>query len=895
MIEESKIDGELVSKEPKIELECYISPENSQVIGTESEIDDCSNNEQVFNKLGDHNENIIHNFDQIKVFSRSNMEQVNSQYLYLTTTASSSDQVIDHCNPAFPIKELEECKKSKNESNPNLNDVKTYENAKNLIKFKIEKFNSVIKEDKEKRKVIVEWLNNNEWSCKQWSCKKFGKEGAAKRAIQFLEKIHGTTINCLPEGFYSTLLKIGSLEGSKSSYSRRKSADYSEKNANKRSKVNQYTGIQELDSSLTSSSPFKCHQNQNFHEPQMVNLIQKIMLLFSSLDTNSFELKEKFICGQTKIQESRELQWEKLNLNCRRQLRKLILENTINKKFSFKEYGLLLDQASQMLGINQTENDEYHSEDRTIFDSILGVKTVKEVLNKTVKSDLQLFYAIKDILQIIKMSEEGVVENKNSEISSSYWNNLIENGSRINDDLQYLLEGGLAGYSSVTCSNYGNGFFQFNCKHNSSFNERINFNKMINHKNSCMNLLHTNIQENGYRSVYPTYNERRIATRLQGKVQNLDNCEFTGVSSQKLLETNSILSDSIPVNEYQIEASEAEHQSVKMSNGIYTLLDMKYRVKGGQSREILCDMLGNNKVYHDENVNNNVNSENENQFSEKKIRKRRSNYYPENNRKVQRLNPEKQELKKSTIEWWKKPRGWKVTYYKEGQKYSQIFRVSLNSTNIERESQYKLAYNFYLSTREEGKEEVQTNNENDNVINNGNGINTIFCENMMNNVTEKLASSNFLYNIPNIINTSNLIQMLNTNINPRNIISSNAPLIGNILPLNYCLTSLFRSFNPPLYGIGINGGSNIQSDEGYNHLSMENHARAYPSTQISCQPYTPFISSINPFIIPVFPSLIQNLNLIQQNNNNVNTEWNEFPVGSTELPPNSNIINNKIE
>lgn len=884
MIGESKIDQKLTSKESITELKYCIDVENSQKIGIKSEIN-----------YEFHNEHFTKNFDQIQTFSNSNMEQINSHYLYLTTTASSSDQIIDHSNPAFPIKEFEDYRKSRIESNLDLNDIQKSENNKNLIELKVPNFNSIIKEDKEKRKVIVEWLNNNEWSCKQWSCKKFGKEGAAKRAIQFLEKIHGTTIDCLPEGFYSTLLKIGSLEGNKSSYSRRKSANYFEKNANKKkSKAIQDTETQKLDLSLISS--FKFDQIQNFHQPQIINLIQKIMLLLSPLESNFFKLKKNPTCNQPKIHENNQLEWELLHYNCRRLLRKLVLENTKNKKFLLNEYDLLLNQANQILGVNQadTDSDTYQLVTKVIFDSIFSVKTVKEVLNKTVKSDLQLYYSIKDIIQIIKMNEEKVINDQNYQVNSNYWDKVIENTSRLNDDLNYLLKGGLPGYSSVTCSNYGNGFFHFNCKNNPNFNSKISSNAVINHKKSCMNSMHESIQENGYRLVYSNY-ERRIATRLQGKVQNLENCEFTDSSSQKLLDNSSILSDNITINKYNIDNCETDCQSMQMSNGIYTLLDIKYGIKGGQSKMIFSDILKSKKLHYDENINNN--NENDNQILEKKIRKRKSTLDLDNNRKIQRLNQEKVKLQKSKIEWWKKPRGWKVTYYKEGKKYSQIFRVSLNSTNIERESQYKFAYNFYLSTCQEKKEEIEINKENDNLINSANGINTILCDNTSNSATEKLVSSNFLYNIPNIINTPNLIQMLSKNINSRNITPNNATSIGNIFPLNYCLPSLFSGYNHPLYGIGINNDSNTQNDQGYTHSNMENRTMTCSSTQIPYQTYTPFIPAINPFIIPVFPSLMQNLSLNQHknSNNSTNTEWNEFPINTKELTLNSNITNIKNE
>lgn len=892
MIGESKIDDELVSKEQLIIVSEYCDTvENSKQAGVKSEIEDEFHSKLVYHKLKNNSENIIQNFDQIQGFSPHNMDQVNSKNYYLTTTASSSDQVIDFCNPAFPIREFEEHKKSNVESNSHLNEIQAHENDKNSINLKMNKFNSVIKEDKEKRKVIVEWLNNNEWSCKQWSCKKFGKEGAAKRAIQFLEKIHGATINCLPEGFYSTLLEIGSIESSKSTYSKRKTADCSNKNLNKNSKV-----VQETEYYKFSDPSLKFCSIQSSHEHKTVDLIQKIMLLFSSIDSDFFNQLEEY--------NSEHFEWEKLHSSCRKQLRNLVLEYTSNKKFTIDEYDLLFSQATQILGVNQAGSNDYNFLLRGIFDSILGVKTVKEVLNKTTRRELQHLYAVNDIIQIINMAGVEEIGTQKNEFNLNQWNKIIENASRINDDLNYLSEGGLAGHSPIACTNYGNGFFQFNSKNVLNSNSKVCLNTMINHKKSCMNLLHTDIQDNGYRSVYPNYNEkRRIATRLQGKVQTLENCECSGISSSKLLESNSNLKDNLEFNQDQIETSKGGQYCMQMSNGIYTLLDIKYGIKGGQSKEILCDMLRNNKVYYDKNkdngdFNNNENlnynrkyfytDENQNQVLEKKmIKKRKSNNDSENASKIQRLDHEKLDLQKSKIEWWKKPRGWKVTYFKQGQKLSQIFRVSLNSTNMERESQYKQAYSFYLSTQEENKKKgIQTNNENDNTINTLSfEVKNINDSSHIENGTEDLASSNFIYGIPNIFHGSNLIQMFNTNLNSRSIVSNNAPIFGNILPLNFCIPPLFGSCNPPFYGIGMNNSSNMQNDQGYNQLSMENHARVYSSTQLPYQAYSPFIPSINPFMMPIFPSLIQN-------NTNLNTEWSNYTGNSKDLTSNVNIVNN---
>ena len=137
MIGESKIDDELLSKEQLIIVSEYCDTvENSKQAGVKTEIEDEFHSELVYHKLKN-GENIIQNFDQIQEFSPHNMDQVNSKNYYLTTTASSSDQVIDYCNPAFPIREFEEHKKSNVEPNSHLNEIQAHENDKNSINLKI--------------------------------------------------------------------------------------------------------------------------------------------------------------------------------------------------------------------------------------------------------------------------------------------------------------------------------------------------------------------------------------------------------------------------------------------------------------------------------------------------------------------------------------------------------------------------------------------------------------------------------------------------------------------------------------------------------------------------------------------------------------------------------------
>lgn len=890
MLSESKMESERCAP--------VISPLET---GFMSEADDQFPDELILTKFVSSREKAMQSLDQIQAFPRPSTEAINPpQYLYLTTTASSSDQVIDNSAPAFPIKEFEDFKKPNKalEPNPEPDKVQTCEDGLTLNTLKTERFNSVIKEDKEKRKVIVEWVNNNEWSCKQWSCKKFGKEGAAKRAIQFLEKIHGITISCLPEGYYSTLLELGSLESSSkpAHSSRRGSTNCSDKGASKkRSKAIQSIRAQRSDSPPplgSSPDPWspKLHQG---HESQTVNLIQKIMLLFSPLDSDFFETKEEAVFDRARSHKNEQFDWERLHSNCRRQLRRLVLDSTRNKRFLLDEYSLLLSQVTHTPGIvefEQTEGNHYQFVDKCLLDSLLGVKTVRDVLNKTVRSELKLYYAAKDIMQIISegQGEDELAGFQASGAELTHWDKLIESGSRINDDLQCLLEGGLPGHSSLVCSNYGNGFFQFNGGELSSSISKASFNAMINHKRSCMNLVHIDIQGNGYRCLFPNYNERRrIATRLQGKTQGPESCEFAGISPSKLSEMHSTLRDN-----NNIGLSEGRHvgsgiggkMCMQMLNGIYTLLDLKYRVKGGQSKEILCDVFRGGRLCYEYKRKSygTGNFEGQRDSEGKTVRKRRLVTDSGGGGKMQRLDQEKAELRKSRIEWWKKPRGWKVTYYnKEGDKCCQIFRVSLNSSSIERESQYRLAYSFYLSTQHEAKEGgemrvesremmegedlVGANNENSNTINGGN----ITCGAGIENTVH----SNFMYGggVPGIFNAVNLMQMLSTGIQPRGFLASNnVPVIGNLLALNYCFPGVLGGCNAPLFGVGVSSGpsSMVQGDhQAFNHLGLESHAGVVPPcVQKPYQPYTAFLPPMHPFMMPMFPSLMQGFSLNQHQN-----------------------------
>ncbi|KAJ1607391.1 hypothetical protein OIY81_2944 [Cryptosporidium canis] len=894
---ESKTDQEFALKDSNIEPECFIPALSPREAGSVFGEDGHFPAEMAPNQLTACRDKTMHNFDQVQSFSRPNIEPTNPQYLYLTTTASSSDQIIDHTAPAFPI---EDFKKSKAEPGLESIGVQASDDGLTSNPFKIEKFNSVIKEDKEKRKVIVEWINNNEWSCKQWSCKKFGKEGAAKRAIQFLEKIHGTTISCLPEGFYSTLLHIGSIEGSKSTYSRRKSTGLSERSvARKRSKstANMESKTEDLFlEPLGGSLSVGGHSLQEKHDPQTVHLIQKIMFLLSPLEPDSLETKQ---VAKSSVSESRSgepLGHEKLHSNCRRQLRSLVLENVKSKRFVLDEYRSVLSRAAHVPDLEFPEDGHDQLVHRDVFDALLGVKTVRDILNKTVRSDLKLLYAAKDIMQIIRLGGEESTCIQ-AEDGLAHWDRLIESGSRISDDLQYLSEGGLPGYSAVACSSYGSGFFQFSSQHGQGLHSAVN------HRRSCMNPVHIDIQDHGYKSLYTSLHERRrIATRLQGKTQSHESCELSPNLSSKLLEGRSAPVDRAILEEgHHSGTAGGASNCMQMSSGVYTMLDIKYGVKGGQSKRILSDTLAGHRVGYDSGVDTSASGGSSGhgsvscaaldyqgcELDSRTVRKRRSAHESGNSIKVQRLSHERPELQKSKIEWWKKPRGWKVTYYREGQKCSQIFRVSLNSSCIERESQYKLAYSFYLSTQQDVKEEVGLNSENSHTI----SYNSLVNHEM--GAESVVMPPLSLNGIPNLLNTVNLMQMFNANPNSRGILPSNVPVVGNIIPFNYCLPALFGGCSPLLFGVGLNNSAAVQGDEGLSHPGVENHAGGCSSTQKPYQAYTTLIQPVNPFIMPVFPPILQNPGLSQHPGPAMsNMSWLGCPNSGQVLQTSSEMASN---
>ncbi|KAF7455763.1 AP2 domain protein [Cryptosporidium felis] len=849
----------------------------------------------------------IKSFEQVCTLISSGSGPACSCVLHSTTTASSSDQMADQSNPAFPIKEFEEHRRSRTDSAPEEGVSKS---SKDADKLDIGKLNSVIREDKEKRKVIVEWLNNNEICCKQWSCKKFGKEGAARRAIQFLEKIHGISIKCIPEGFYSTLLEIGSLEGRKSACTKKKAQLSGEKRPYRRRPkilLEDSPTAPSVDHENGSSCQGKSLSQKGHFEAQCFDLVQKIMLLFSSLDASFFEEKiAKRKPGDSHCP-NREFS---LHSNCRKQLRKVVLEATSNKKFALNEYRFLLNEIAlapqdgfghSLEGLNCLEVLENSldtnpgSSSKPCFDSLFGIKSVKDILNKTVRNDLQTLYALKDIAQIINATEGAAFLPLSDPelVDTSIWDDLIRNESRINDDLHYLSEGGLPGYSSVSSSAYGDGFFHFSSKNPFGKQGIFALNPFINHKKSCMNIFHEEIQDNGPKAASSLTERRRIATRLQGRSQNLGNGgELGRLSCSKSPEDAK-------------QASQGEHhfndenvntnnlsKKTQMESAVFTLLDIKYNIKGGQSKQALLDTISIKNlegsvsgVQEDGSALHalqNANSSRKRKTYQERQESTNRDYagtegLPESNRqghpddlhhKIQKFLENGKELESSKIEWWKKPRGWKVSYFKDNQRHSQIFKVSLNSSFAERETQYKLAYSFFLSTLEgrqigaglpaKMREEAGPGDE----AVNGNGPghpvdnfpknpwtgqkNASFDLNGCPAVGFPGLSCNFGAGVGPQVANSGLAQ--GGSIPPQAAV----PLFGSFVPFS-CFLPLYGGFppHPPLFGFGLN--CPIQKDENQSLPGLEPPSSAFPQTLTSpFQTYLPFLPPVQQIPVPLF-------------------------------------------
>ncbi|KAH8738846.1 hypothetical protein FG386_002301 [Cryptosporidium ryanae] len=778
------------------------------------------------------------------VYSYRNPDLFHSQCFYSTTSNQMNSRFVS----VFQIKQ-----------DSNDVDLEKSDSCENKTKevegrLDISKYNSVIKEDKEKRKVILEWYRNNELFSKQWSCKKFGKEGAAKRAIQFLEKIHGISVNCFPDGYYSTLIEIGSLKDRSSDIKKQSVLLHSrEKRKYKRKAKNQTILLVEdnenKNSNICEMSNVKTVGNLN---KEFVLLIQRMMLLFLSLDTNNIHNNSDL----TRERDKGELR-DNLHLNCRKLLRKIHQRSVSNHNFTFNykydsqqiskyenDQTTVLNASQDSLDLPKGSNIDYfnnNSNQNNCYNSLTGIRNVKDILQKTTRKDIQINNSIEDIKKIINSSEQ-ISSDFNGSIDSFLWDELIKNGSRINDDLHYLSEGGFPGNTSVCYSKYGDGHFRFNRGGILSYtNEQLeNSLKLINHSRSCLNYIHVETERNGNKSM--TRFEKRI-TRLQGRFNCNNNTSINesqnNVYDEKNTNSNANFVDDITDNHLEIE------------NATYTLLDMRYGLNNFRSKDVLINDLSKIEIVNEKkrkiNLINTLDEIRDGISIDKK------NKISKKDSQVEPRKEDCDEESNSTLEWWKKPRGWKVSYYRGKHKYSKIFRVSLNSSGSERESQYKLAYEFFLSTQ--NRKKLSCINENTNT------------QNISTSDTNKLNIG-----IDGIMEKSN-----NSIVN--NCGDNRLPFVFNymgipqfngnfISPFNYCMPFLNYS---PQFGIGtqsicnqVNNNENTTSNitntielQNSNNSSIQRNLDSYSNNK-------PISSSLpfNPphFFQPFFPPFLPNIN-----------------------------------
>ncbi|KAH7647265.1 hypothetical protein FG379_002408 [Cryptosporidium bovis] len=809
---------------------------------------------------------------------------LHSQCLY---SATGNNQITDYLAHAVQKREFENSLEIKTNSDDiNAENVDFCKKMAKGIeeKLDISKYNSVIKEDKVKRKVILEWYRNNELFSKQWSCKKFGKEGAAKRAIQFLEKIHGISVKCFPGGYYSTLIEIGSLKDKNQDPKKQHVLFHTKEKRKYKKRLKTETMIYENsnDNNNTNTYDEPHLKNENYLNEEHALLIQRMMLFFLSVDIDNAHNNCNLIKEKCKVIKNDGGQLRNnLHLNCRKLFRNVYQELLssqnfyCNYKYNYQTTEYQNDPTQVRLSLYKDDNniDYLNSNNQTncysYCNSLVGIRNVKDILQKTTRRDIQINNSIEDIKKIISTSENNSNNDPDNTIDHFLWEELIKNGSRINDDLQYLSEGGLPGNTSVCLSKYGDGNFRFNrcgilsCSNDEQLEDLF---KLIDHNRSCLNLIHIEIERNGTK-IMPRF-EKRI-TRLQGK--------FNGHNNHVYDEKNAINSN----------CDNLVDDNLEMENAIYTLLDMRYGLNNLRSKDVLIDLIDIN-----ENINSQanelsrvnvvhtkkrkINSNNILDESGGNILKDRKNKIIKKDSEIE-SNYDVSEYSKSTLEWWKKPRGWKVSYYRGKQKYSQIFKVSLNSTSSERESQYKLAYEFFLSTK---NKELPYTNENTNTQN----VTTSNIDQL--NVGPDRISDNSMVKF----NTNN-----NNNNTEKNYCNNGLPFLfnymsipqfnGNVIPpFNYCMS--FLGYSPQL-GIGtqsfcnqLNNNENTSNnivnmmDSQNTNISLiqqNSGSLLYNSTASNNKSSTTAPLSFNPHLFqPFFSPLFANINYQNMLMNNIN-------------------------
>ncbi|KAL7068425.1 hypothetical protein ACR3K2_11470 [Cryptosporidium serpentis] len=769
------------------------------------------------------------------LYVQSMSKRTHSPVNVCTTTTCSSDIYSDTNIPAFPIKDNYGSIDLKGEGRNNANEKQMGH---------INDLNAVIREDKEKRKVIVEWYNNNELCSKQWSCKKFGKEGAAKRALQFLERMHGIPILCTKQGFYPTLFGIGlsdkavNLEGEKEiKYSRKrrkkeKTCDMSDSSA--KADINKEEFLLSLEKLLLYTSVDGEEQIYNFNTDKIPN---------NNSTIDDYSLQDGDNNTLERYKTVNKVNLLNFSLNKRLIFRKLLNDIITNKEFSLDEI------------INTQHDFDNDTNCKNDFKSLFNIKTVRELLQKTVRNKVQHDYTMKDLKLILGTIDSGICqpiinngdeyETENSYCNQS-WNNAISTVSRLSDDLYYLSNGSHPGYTLTKSSTFGSGYYRSNQKSISNTNEYCIDNMLLNYEDT----------EKNKEKVHPNVDIRRV-TRQKGKTDKIKRY----ISEIK--------------NEQNKSCFIEDHNQVE--NAICTLLDIKYKVNNGKVKQVFkdlyinSDLIGSCSLLRVSNLRKNIDKPLilDNQIIYKEYKRKRKNNIEYERSCITNIGTKSKSLKKrvnlenkqiignigeSSIEWSIKPRGWKVSYYRDENKSYEIFKIPLNLSYEEQEMQYKRAYKFYQSTMSSNDTFKNDNCQyvgDFNKQNTGNNeishINTSYYDpNLFNNIPIQFALPNYSL-IHQFFNTNNIYNKDKSDLLTNFNFSSN-DLSGTS---NLITKELLETFNNPIYNPNL-----------LQYFPFVNYPFGF-----MVNPHTifPNLTSYNPFI---FNELMKNIN---RNFNQVNT------------------------
>ncbi|EEA06131.1 uncharacterized protein CMU_018880 [Cryptosporidium muris RN66] len=753
----------------------------------------------------------------------------------ICTTTCSSDIYSDINIPAFPIKD--------NDGGIHLKEENRNDANKKQVRH-INGLNAVIREDKEKRKVIVEWYNNNELCSKQWSCKKFGKEGAAKRALQFLERMHGIPILCTKQGFYPTLFGIGlsdkavNVEGEKEiKYPRKrrkkeKTCDISDSSA--KVDINKGEFLLSLEKLLLYTSFDGEEQICNFNIDKIPNNYNNAINDYNLQDRDNNTLERYKTINRVNLLN--------FSLNKRLIFRKLLNDIITNKEFSLDE--IINTQ-------NDFDNDiNYKNDSKSLF----NIKTVRELLQKTVRNKVQHDYTMEDFKLILGAIDSGICQpiinnSDKCETENIYcnqsWNNAINTVSRLSDDLYYLFNGGHPGYTLTKSPTFGSGYYRSNQKNISNTNEHCVDNMLLNYENTEKN------------KVHPSVDIRRV-TRQKGRTDKI----------KKYI-------SEIKEDEQNRSCFIEDHNQVE--NAICTLLDIKYKVNSGKVKQVFKDLyinpdlIGSCSLLRVSNIRRNIDKPliSDDQIIYKEYKRKRknnieyersciTNVYTKSTSLKKRVNLKNKQIigniGESSIEWSIKPRGWKVSYYKGEHKCYEIFKIPPNLSYEEQEMQYKRAYKFYqltMSSNDTFKSDncqyigdsSQQNTDNNEISH----INTSYYDtNLSNNIPIQFALPNYSL-INQFVDTNNIYNkdkselLTNFNFSSDNLSGTN----------NLITKELFETIKNPIYSPNL-----------LQYFPFVNYPLGF---MVNPHIIFPNLTPYNPFI---FNELMRNIN---QNFNQVNT------------------------